>query len=81
MSKETLSTPQSTLADGYLTIQFVRSEGITRTDLLKMFLNLSDGKHLDYDFVQQLTVRAFRIVPEGTEGNLMIDGEKVPYGR
>ena len=59
----------------------MHSEGTSRTDLLKMFLNLDDGKHLNYDFVHQLKVRAFRIVPEGTEGNIMVDGEKVPYGR
>ncbi len=81
ISKDTLSTPQSTLADGYLTLQFIRSDGLTRTDLLKTFLSLSDGKHFDYDFVEKLSVRAFRIVPAGTEGNMMIDGEKVPYGR
>ena len=27
-----------------------------------------------------MRVRAFRIVPNETEGNMMIDGEKVPYG-
>ncbi len=81
LSRDTLSTPQSTLADGYLTLQFIRSEGLTRMDLLKTFLSLSDGTHFDYDFVQQLSVRAFRIVPAGTEGNIMVDGEKVPYGK
>ena len=30
---------------------------------------------------EKLFVRVFRIVPTGTEGNLMIDGEKVPYGK
>jgi hypothetical protein len=27
-----------------------------------------------------MRVRAFRIVPNETDGNMMVDGEKVPYG-
>jgi diacylglycerol kinase family enzyme len=81
ISRDVLSTPQSTLADGYLTLQFIRIAGGTRMNLAKAFLNLSDGSHLNYDFVECLKVRAFRIVPDGTEGNIMIDGEKVPYGK
>lgn len=81
LSRDVLSTPQSTLADGYLTLQFIRSAGLSRVNLAKTFLSLSDGTHLDYDFVEHIPIRAFRIVPEGTEGNLMVDGEKVPYGK
>jgi len=50
-------------------------------DLAKAFASLSDGKHFNYDFVKWMPVRAFRIVPDGTEGNMMVDGEKVPYGK
>lgn len=81
LSKDVLSTPQSTLADGFLTIQYVRTSDTTRANLAKAFTSLADGKHLEYDFVHCLNVRAFRIVPVGTEGNLMVDGEKVPYGK
>ncbi len=49
-------------------------------NLAKTFTKLSDGKHFDYDFVQWMPIRAFRIVPEDTNGNMMVDGEKVPYG-
>lgn len=81
LSKDTLSTPQSTLADGYLTLQFIRINNGTRMNLAKAFAGLSDGKHFDYDFVEWMPVRAFRIVPTETDGNIMIDGEKVPYGK
>ncbi|CAF4158095.1 unnamed protein product [Rotaria sp. Silwood2] len=80
ISKDSISTPQSTLADGYLTLQFMRIGGSTRLNLAKAFTKLSDGKHLNYDFIEWMPIRAFRIVPSGTNGNMMIDGEKVPYG-
>ncbi len=81
LSKDVVSTPQSTLADGYLTLQFIRSVNATRMNLVKTFTSLSDGAHFNYDFVEWMRVRAFRIVPAGTEGNIMVDGEKVPYGK
>lgn len=81
ISKDSISTPQSTLADGYLTLQFIRSAGLTRVNLAKAFLGLSDGKHMNYDFVEWMRVRAFRIVPVEKNGNMMVDGEKVPYGK
>ena len=81
LSRDVISTPQSTLADGYLTLQFIRSAGLTRVNLAKAFTSLSDGTHFDYEFVEHMPVRAFRIVPDGTEGNMMVDGEKVPYGK
>ncbi len=81
ISKDVLSTPQSTLADGYLTLQFIRICNSTRMNLAKAFTKLDDGQHFNYDFVEWMPVRAFRIVPTETEGNIMIDGEKVPYGK
>jgi hypothetical protein len=81
ISKNVLSAPQSTLSDGFLTLQFIRSASSTRMNLFKAFTSLSDGKHFNYDFVEWMPVRAFRIVPAGTEGNMMVDGEKVPYGK
>lgn len=49
-------------------------------NLVKTFTKLADGKHFDYDFVEWMRVRAFRIVPDEPNGNIMVDGEKVPYG-
>ncbi len=80
ISKDVVASSTSTLSDGYLTLQFIRSDGSTRMNLAKTFTKLSNGKHFDYDFVQWMPIRAFRIVPDDTNGNLMVDGEKVPYG-
>ena len=81
ISKDVIASPKSTLSDGHLTLQFIRSDDATRLKLAKTFTKLSDGKHFDYDFVQWMPIRAFRIVPDGTEGNMMVDGEKVPFGK
>lgn len=80
ISKDTISTPQSTLTDGYLTLQYMLARDGSRANLAKAFTGLADGKHFDYDFVHWLPIRAFRLVPNNTDGNLMVDGEKVPYG-
>jgi diacylglycerol kinase family enzyme len=80
ISRDVVASSASTLSDGYLTLQFIRSDGSTRMNLAKTFTKLSDGKHFDYDFVEWMRIRAFRIVPDDTNGNIMVDGEKVPYG-
>lgn len=80
ISKNAVSTPQSTLADGYLILQFIHSRNATRMNLAKAFSKLADGRHFDYDFIEWMRIRAFRIVPSESDGNMMIDGEKVPYG-
>ncbi len=81
ISKDIVASPQSTLSDGYLTLQFIRSASSTRMNLAKTFTKISDGKHFDFDFVEWMRVRAFRIVPNDTHGNIMVDGEKVSYGK
>ncbi|CAF3036400.1 unnamed protein product [Rotaria sp. Silwood2] len=80
MAKDTLASPKSTLSDGYLTLQYIRADDSIRMNLAKTFSTMSDGKHLDYDFVEWMPIRAFRIVPNDSSGNMMIDGEKVAYG-
>jgi hypothetical protein len=80
ISKDVVASLSSTLADGYLTLQFIRSNGPTRMHLAKTFTKLAEGKHFDYDFVEWVRVRAFRIVPADASGNIMVDGEKVAYG-
>jgi diacylglycerol kinase family enzyme len=80
ISKDVIASSESTLSDGYLTLQFIRANGATRRNLARTFTKLSTGKHFDYNFVEWMRVRAFRIVPNETDGNMMVDGEKVPYG-
>ncbi|CAF0732393.1 unnamed protein product [Adineta ricciae] len=80
ISKDVVASAVSTLSDGYLTLQFIRSDGPTRKNLAKTFTKISDGSHFDYNFVEWMRIRAFRLVPNDTNGNLMVDGEKVAYG-
>ncbi|CAF1131889.1 unnamed protein product [Rotaria sordida] len=80
ISKDTIASTKSTLSDGYLTLQYIRADSSIRMNLAKTFTTMSDGKYLDYDFVEWMPIRAFRIVPSDTSGNMMIDGEKVSYG-
>ncbi len=80
ISKDVVASSESTLSDGYLTLQYIRADGSTRMNLAKTFTKLSNGKHFNYDFVEWMRIRAFRLVPDDTSGNMMVDGEKVPYG-
>ncbi|CAM4925194.1 unnamed protein product [Rotaria socialis] len=80
ISKDVIASFRSTLSDGYLSLQYIRADRSSRIHLAQTFTKLSDGKHVDFDFVELLPVRAFRIVPADTSGNMMVDGEKVPYG-
>ncbi|CAF3529440.1 unnamed protein product [Adineta steineri] len=80
ISKDIVASSQSTLSDGYLTLQFIRSNGSTRTNLAKTFTKLSEGNHFDFNFVEWMRIRAFRLVPNDDHGNIMVDGEKVAYG-
>ncbi|CAF0917521.1 unnamed protein product [Didymodactylos carnosus] len=79
ISKDAFVAPQSTLADGYLTLQFIRS-GATRINLAQTFSGISTGKYIEYDFVEWMRVKAFRIVPNTSVGNMMVDGERIPCG-
>ena len=81
ISKDVIAASHSTLSDGYFTLQFIRADNSSRMNLAKTFTKLSNGKHFDYDFVQWMPIRAFRIVPRDTQGNMMVDGEKVAFGR
>ncbi|CAF1534967.1 unnamed protein product [Adineta steineri] len=80
ISKDIVASSQSTLSDGYLTLQFIRSNGSTRTNLARTFTKLSEGNHFDFNFVEWMRIRAFRLVPNDDHGNIMVDGEKVAYG-
>ena len=81
ISRDIVASANSTLSDGYLMLQFIRAGPSIRTNLAKTFMKISDGKHFDYDFVEWMPIRAFRIVPRDSQGNLMVDGERVPFGK
>ena len=78
----TLFCPDSNPGDGVLWLVFVRAS-ITRLQLLKWFLSLSDGPDSSLEpGVQLIPIRAFRIEPiHPLEGCILsLDGESVEFG-
>lgn len=73
---------QSQLNDGVIWLCVIKG-GIPRTQLLQFLLGLSSGTHIpetDHRFIKMIPCTAFRIEPEGTQGHIVVDGERVEYG-
>lgn len=81
IGEDFLFAPRSELSDGVMWMLVIRA-GVTRSQLLSFLLNSSNGAHADVntDFIKMIPVSAFRIVPEGSDGYLTVDGELVEYG-
>ena len=81
-----IASPESTFNDECMHLTFVK-EGITKLQLLQLFLMSEKGTHLQNPFLENVKIKAFRLEPlplEGSthsEGVMMIDGERVPYGK
>lgn len=72
---------QSQLNDGVIWMVVIKG-GIPRTQLLSFLLGLSSGTHVpdESDYVKMIPCTAFRIEPEGNQGHLTVDGERVELG-
>lgn len=74
---------QSKLNDGLVWLCVIKA-GISRAQLLSFLLGLSSGTHIPEDggheFIKMIPCTAFRIEPEGKQGHLTVDGERVEYG-
>ncbi|KAJ2943614.1 hypothetical protein O0L34_g16722 [Tuta absoluta] len=81
IGEEFLFAPRSQLSDGVMWMLIIKA-GIPRSQLFSFFLGISEGTHaeLDSEFIKLVPVSAFRIVPEGSNGCLTVDGELVEYG-
>jgi sphingosine kinase len=91
-----LSAPQSKFNDECMHLTFIR-EGISKTQLLKLFTDTENGEHIKSPFVEYARIKAFRLEPlvscsssssssgirspSPDDGVMMIDGERVPYGK
>lgn len=54
---------------------------MTKSQLLKCFTSLEEGKHIDIPGVEVIEVDAFRLVPGNEEeGCMTTDGECIPVG-
>lgn len=85
-----LAAPESTLNDGNMHLIFIK-EGISKTELLKLFTDTENGNYLKHDLVEYVKIKAFRLEPIGqlnanrqvdnsNSGIMMVDGERVPTG-
>ncbi len=78
-----LASPDSKFNDGHMLMIFIK-EGAKKTELLQMFSETETGKHLDSPLVEFVKIKAFRLEPQPykqqSDGVLMVDGERVPYG-
>uniref|UniRef100_A0A8C3CTE5 Sphingosine kinase 1 n=1 Tax=Cairina moschata TaxID=8855 RepID=A0A8C3CTE5_CAIMO len=71
-----LMAPAARLDDGCIHLFYVRA-GISRVALLKVFLAMGRGTHLDLGcpHLHHVPVRAFRLEPRGSAGVMTVDGE------
>ncbi|KAK7506471.1 hypothetical protein BaRGS_00002583 [Batillaria attramentaria] len=76
LGSDMLAAPSSRMADGIIHLMFVR-DGISRNHLLNLFLTFSEGTHVDSPYVEFVPVLAFRLEPDISSGNIMIDGERL----
>nr|XP_034831270.1 sphingosine kinase 1 [Maniola hyperantus] len=73
--------PSSLLSDGVMWMLIIKA-GISRSQVLSFLIGMSQGNHSDAnnEYIKMVPVSAFRIVPEGPNGYLTVDGELVEYG-
>lgn len=70
------------LNDGVIWLCVIKG-GIPRTQLLQFLLGLSSGTHIpetNHQYIRMIPCTAFRIEPEGSQGYITVDGERVEYG-
>ncbi|XP_075978581.1 sphingosine kinase 1-like [Anticarsia gemmatalis] len=81
IGEDFLFAPRSQLSDGVIWMLIIKA-GISRSQLLSFLLGVGQGAHVDMtnEFIKMVPVSAFRIVPEGSNGYLTVDGELVEYG-
>lgn len=79
------ATTQAKSDDACMHMIFIKS-GISKYEIIKLFSDTESGNHMDSPYVEYVKIKAFRLEPLPLEagspvtGNLMIDGEKIPYG-
>ncbi|NXQ84407.1 SPHK1 kinase, partial [Nyctibius grandis] len=71
-----LMAPEARLHDGCMHLFYVKA-GISRVALLKLFLAMARGTHLDLNcpHLRYVPVRAFRLEPQTAAGIMTVDGE------
>ncbi|XP_046352905.2 sphingosine kinase 2-like [Haliotis rufescens] len=76
LGSDMLAAPHAHLSDGFMYLMFIR-DGIPRNTLLNLFLSFGEGGHVDSPHVEIVKVLAFRFEPSSSNGNIMVDGERI----
>ncbi|KAG7327009.1 hypothetical protein KOW79_010410 [Hemibagrus wyckioides] len=81
LAEDLIAAPASRLEDGIIHLIYVKA-GISRQALLRLFLAMEKGTHLNTNcpFVVYVKVRALRLEPYSPKGTITVDGEVVEYG-
>lgn len=79
LGPELMIAPSATMTDGLIYLLMIRAP-LTRMQSINLFTEFEDGSHVKNPLVELIPVTAFRLTPFLSEGNLVVDGEKVPYG-
>ncbi|XP_025946308.1 sphingosine kinase 1 [Apteryx rowi] len=76
LGSDLLMAPAARLHDGRIHLFFLKA-GVTRVMLLKLFLAMEKGTHLDLrcPHLRYVPVRAFRLEPRASAGVMTVDGE------
>lgn len=86
MGQDLFVSPDAKCDDDTLILAFVK-KGATKKELLDLFNYAGNGKFLENSFIEYVKVKAFRLEPihnpsfNYEHAALMVDGERVPYGR
>lgn len=87
ISPDFMNSKETTFNDGHIHLTLIK-QGISKTGMLKVLTSAETASHLDDEHVEYIKVKAFRLEPlpgddQGgaeSEGVLMVDGERLPYG-
>uniref|UniRef100_A0A8C5PW20 Sphingosine kinase 1 n=1 Tax=Leptobrachium leishanense TaxID=445787 RepID=A0A8C5PW20_9ANUR len=81
LGADLFTAPFSSINDGLIHLFFVKA-GISRASLVRLFLAMEKGNHIEMEcpYVVHVPARAFRLEPLTQKGILTVDGEQVEYG-
>ena len=79
IAQDFIAWPDCKLENKEMLLIFVKA-GITKFQLMKLFLESETGNYLNHELVESVRVKAFRIEPLQENSYIMVDGENVPYG-
>lgn len=81
LSQDNLIVPLSRFDDSCIHLFIIKGTP-SRKRMLKYFTASEDGILIDPSdpYAEMIKVKAFRIEPEGSEGIITVDGERVGYG-